>query len=277
MEQFKLSEHTDKNKIFIINRSEIEGRMDPYFYKEEFNKLRTFFDKNEFIKIGDVLISWNRGDGPRNGFYTEAEDGVYFLRVNNLKNNSIDLTDVKLINRNIHEKNLKRTQVKGGDLIFAISGTKDNLGTVSIIPNSIKEANLNSALVRLDLDRDRILNEFFCILFDLKFVRVQIDFIGKGAAQNNLNNSEIKSIRIPNISIEFQKKIISLMNEKKVLAKQKEAEAQRLLDSIDDYLLGELGITLPNENEPITDIYKSAYFSLDTENLLVKNGRLFLT
>jgi len=275
---FKLSENTDPNKIFIVNRSELKGRIDPYFYKDEFTQLRFLFEYKKFINIGDILKSWNRGDGPREGFYTNDNNGVFFLRVNNLKNNSIDLTDVKLIHRHIHERNLKRTQVKAGDLIFAISGTKDNLGTVSIIPDYIKEANLNSALVRLDLNSDKILNDFFCILFDLKFIRTQIEFIGKGTAQNNLNNEEIKSIRIPDISIENQKNIIDFYQKKKLLKQQKEAEAQKLLDSIDDYLLGELGITLPKEEEHLlqnTD--KNSSYNLDNDNPLVKKGRLFLT
>lgn len=33
MEKFRLSEDIDPNKIFIINRSELEGRIDPNFYK----------------------------------------------------------------------------------------------------------------------------------------------------------------------------------------------------------------------------------------------------
>ena len=128
-------------------------------------------------------------------------------------------------------------------------------------------------MVRLDLNSDKILNDFFCILFDLKFIRTQIEFIGKGTAQNNLNNEEIKSIRIPDISIENQKNIIDFYQKKKLLKQQKEAEAQKLLDSIDDYLLRELGITLPKEEEHLpqnTD--KNNSYNLDNDNPLVKNS-----
>ncbi|MFY7938418.1 MAG: restriction endonuclease subunit S [Flavobacterium sp.] len=237
------------SKFFLINRSELSERFDPYYFKEEFKQLRKKLTEKKFEKVGDFILSWNRGDGPRDGFYTDdTENGVYFLRVNNLKSNSIDLTDVKYINRSIHNTKLKRTQVKGGDLIFAISGTKDNLGTVSIIPNSIKEANLNSALVRLDLDLKKITKDFFCLLFELKFVRTQIEFIGKGAAQNNLNNSEIKSIQIPCLSIVKQEEIILFYNKILNQKQQKEAQAQELIKSIDTYLLNELGITLPIKN-----------------------------
>jgi type I restriction enzyme S subunit len=243
---YSLSSNTNINKAFLISRSDIESRIDPYFFSGEYNTLRKKLFSLNFIKIKSVLKSWNRGDGPRDGYYTEDKDkGVYFLRVNNLKNNTIVLDDVKYIHRHIHNTKLKRTQVKGGDLIFAISGTKDNLGTVSIIPEFIQEANLNSALVRLDLETNKINNEFFCILFSLPFIRTQIEFIGKGAAQNNLNNDEISSILIPDISIESQNKLVLFYKSQVDLQKKKLSESKAFLNSIESYLLNELGIELP--------------------------------
>lgn len=238
-----------KSKSFFINRSELVERIDPYYFKEEFRGLRDKLTQKKFIHIRDIIISWNRGDGPRDGYYTnDIENGVIFLRVNNLKNNSIELKDVKYITRNVHNTKLKRTQVKAGDLIFAISGTKDNLGTVSIIPEQINEANLNSALVRLDLDTEKISKEFFCLLFELNFIRTQIEFIGKGAAQNNLNNNEIKSIQIPNLVISKQNDLVCFYKKALIQKQQKETQAQKLSKSIDTYLLNELGIMLPVKN-----------------------------
>ena len=206
-------------------------------------------DRNS-VFIGSLILSWNRGDGPRTGFYTDdINKGIYFLRVNNLKEHSIDLADVKYIYRKVHEKTLQRAKVTAGDLIFAISGTKDNLGTVSIIPSPIKEANLNSALVRLDLDESRITKEFFCYFFDLDIAKKQIEFIGKGVAQNNLNNEEISDIRIPLPPIEIQKHLVAEIEAAREIRNQKLSQVKELLSSIDSYLLNELGLTLPEKNE----------------------------
>ncbi len=237
------------------------------------------------MKAGSIIKSWNRGDGPRTGYYAEDQDDkVIFLRVNNLKNNTIELKNVKYIHRKIHETKLRRTQVTKGNVVFAISGTKNNLGTVSVIPNSIEEANLNSALVRLDLDDSIIDKYFFCILFSLPFIRKQIEFIGKGAAQNNLNSNEIASILIPNLSLEKQREIIDfydLANQKK---QEKEAEAKRLLESIDEYLLEKLGIELPQEKEAKKIFFTSLktiqgkrldpfYYSDKFDDLKTKTGK----
>ena len=248
---FHFSPDIDGNKVFCTNLNHCHARLDPYYHKPDFFAIRNQLDKHsKFQKIGSLVKSWNRGDGPRDGFYTDdIHKGVYFLRVNNLKNHTVDIRNVKYITRYVHENTLKRTQVTAGDVIFAISGTKDNLGTVSVLPEHIKEANLNSALVKFELDWTIIDRNYFCYMFDLEITKTQIDFIGKGAAQNNLNNEEISQINIYLPSIEKQKEIVKHLDNTHASKKSKETEAQRLLDSIDEYLLGELGIALPEKEE----------------------------
>ena len=242
----------------MVKRGALGSRIDPFYHKQYFYNLRNSFTTKGFIFVKSLIKSWNRGDGPRDGFYTDNHDnGVFFLRVNNLKENSIDLTDVKFITRYVHERTLKRSQVTAGDLIFAISGTKDNLGTVSIIPENITSANLNSALVRLDLNLQMIDKWYFCLLFSLNFVRTQIDFIGKGAAQNNMNNEEICQIQIPLPSLLEQSEIVEMFNQAYAEKRQKEAEAKELLASIDAYLLEQLGIVLPDKIEEKNVFYVS--------------------
>lgn len=248
---FQLSSDINQNKTFLVNLTECRVRLDPYYYKPEFLALRKRLENHQlFQKMGSLIKSWNRGDGPREGFYTDdAENGVFFLRVNNLKNHTIDINEIKYITRYVHENTLKRAKVSAGDVVFAISGTKDNLGTVSVIPESILEANLNSALVKLELNWSVIDKKYFCYMFDLNITRTQIDFIGKGAAQNNLNNEEISQIYLFLPPINQQKKIVWHLDEAHTKKEKKEAEAQRLLGSIDDYLLSELGINLPKSEE----------------------------
>lgn len=238
-------------QCFKVKSHEIVKRFDPYYYMPEFKNLNNKLLKlDNVVSIGSIIKSWNRGDGPREGFYTEdSTNGIYFIRVNNLKNHTIVLDDIKYINRHIHETKLKRAQVTSGDVVFAISGTKDNLGTVSIIPENIKEANLNSALVKINLDERKILKEYFCYFFDLPIARMQIDFIGKGAAQNNLNNEEISEIFIPLPSMERQKDVINLMKQAYLNKFTKEQEAENKLSDINSIILETLHIKFPEVAE----------------------------
>lgn len=234
-----------ENKVKISDL--MSKRIDPYYYNEEFqNLIKKLKQIKNICNVGTLIKSWNRGDGPREGFYTEDyRSGVPFIRINNLKQNSIDVSGIKYIYRNIHETKLKRTKVTTNNLIFAISGTKENLGTVAIIPDTIKEANLNSALVRLNLDNSKISDKYFCVLFSLNFVRTQINYIGKGAAQNNLNNEEISQILIPVPSFGIQEKIVKIMSDANKKRQEKYDIAKDLLESINDILLKNLNIVIP--------------------------------
>ncbi|MFN5513926.1 MAG: N-6 DNA methylase [Cyanobacteriota bacterium] len=100
-DNFFLSPDVDKNKIFLVKFYNLIARIDPYYHKPHFLSVRNKLISNPlFHRIGKLILSWNRGDGPREGFYTDdVKNGVYFLRVNNLKEHTIDLEDVKYINR----------------------------------------------------------------------------------------------------------------------------------------------------------------------------------
>ena len=82
MEKFKLSENIDPNKVFIINRSELEGRIDPHFHKKEYNIIReklslipTSSIRNESVKIFSGITPLSGGDA-----YTDKNNGIPFVR-----------------------------------------------------------------------------------------------------------------------------------------------------------------------------------------------------
>ena len=173
-----------------------DKRLDVHYNTLEFQQSRRYLQGLPHSILAEkIILKSDRGDGPRAGFYTDDEkNGVPFIRTNNLEEHSLDLSDAKYITRYVHEKTLKRTIVGPGDLIIACTG---DLGSASIIPANVKEANLNSALVRLEIDKTRITQEFFCCFFACAIARNQISFIGKGAAQHNLNIEEIGEVLIP--------------------------------------------------------------------------------
>ncbi len=230
-----------------MRRGDVNRRLDVNFSSPEYQAIIERLKTHTKIQpIGNLIKSWNRGDGPREGFYTEdTENGVYFLRVNNLTNHTVDVSEVKHITREVHEKTLARTKSKPGDLIFAVSGTKDNLGTVAIIPPEIKEANLNSALINLRIDEELISKEFFCWFVDSQVSRTQIEFIGKGVAQNNLNVEEISEILIPLPSLEIQRELVNELEAARTARCDKLAQADALLSGLDGWLLAKLDLQAP--------------------------------
>ena len=48
---FELSPHIDNNKIFLVNLSEIEGRLAPFYYSHTFNKTKKQLLKKQSVKF----------------------------------------------------------------------------------------------------------------------------------------------------------------------------------------------------------------------------------
>ena len=81
----------------------------------------------------------------------------------------------------------------------------------------------------------------------LKLNQENIYKLQRGSAQPHVYASDLSEIPIPKPNIETQNKIIEIMKEANLLKEKLEKEADKLLSSIDEYLLKELGINLPKK------------------------------
>jgi len=88
MSQFKLSSQVDKNKVFLVNHSELEGRLDIDFYRPNIMALEKIIRQKSTKKLNDFIVCMKSGATPsvteEEKFYSDAENGVPFLRVQNL-------------------------------------------------------------------------------------------------------------------------------------------------------------------------------------------------
>lgn len=87
------------------------------------------------------------------------------------------------------------------------------------------------------------------ILRDKKILESAKNSFGGSAGQQRVSSSYLKSIQIPLPPMSVQQEIVDIYNKASNEKQAKEQEAKALLDSIDSYLLGELGITLPETKE----------------------------
>lgn len=63
---YQVPQHIDKNKIFIVNRSEIEGRLEPAFYKPSIACLEAKIRSLSKKKIRHYALSFAGGATPKN-------------------------------------------------------------------------------------------------------------------------------------------------------------------------------------------------------------------
>jgi restriction endonuclease S subunit len=235
-------------EFFVTYLKDIEGRIDPHYYRKEFVAKKAMLSSVRFhsYPLGKLITDISGGATPKlgEGYYADDKSGVPFLRVQNISESGLVLDDLKYIQREIHNTLLKRSQLKAYDLVFTITG---RIGNVSVIPKGF-EGNINQHSVRFHLktkiDETQIVPEYIAIYLNSNLGNTLSVQGATGGTRPALDYGRVKSIQIPIPPPEIQNKIIDVMQSAYQSKRQKETEAQKLLDSIDDYLLGELGINI---------------------------------
>lgn len=256
MGDFKLNTDINGNKVFILNRSELEKRLDPFYYIPELKELEKKVRQKDIKPLRDYVISVSSGATPKTAeiekYYSDKENGIPFLRVQNLSPTGIlDYSDCKYINKETHENYLKRSQVKEGDLLVKITGV-GRMAVASVAPDGfIGNTNQHMVVIRTGS------KEISTVL--ASFLNSDI---GEKLASRRATGGTRPALDYPallSIPILFDEKILELTHKAVNLKNQKEQEAKALLKSIDDYLLLEFGITIPEKDNSLQNrIFKTS-------------------
>ena len=260
------------NRVFRINRSELEDRFDPIFYASDLAKFNTNIFKSVLLK--SIVKYFKSGFGAGKQEQTDAKNGIIQIRPTNIDENGFLKYD-----KNIYlpiDKNSIRIEVD--DIIFNNTNSQELVGKTAILKEN-KELTFSNHITIIRVRKEAILPDYLWIILNMyQRNRIFYSICTNWNNQSGIGLELLKKLKIPLPPLEIQQQIVDLYEKAYSEKQQKEAEAQRLLDSIDNYLLGELGITLPKEEELLpqnTD--KNNSYNLDNDNPLVKKGRLFLT
>ena len=260
------------NRVFIINRSELEDRFDPIFYASDLAKFNTNIFKSVLLK--SIVKYFKSGFGAGKQEQTDAKNGIIQIRPTNIDENGFLKYD-----KNIYlpiDKNSIRIEVD--DIIFNNTNSQELVGKTAILKEN-KELTFSNNITIIRVRKEAILPDYLWIILNMyQRNRIFYSICTNWNNQSGIGLELLKKLKIPLPPLEIQQQIVDLYEKAYTEKQQKEAEAERLLDSIDNYLLGELGITLPKEEELLpqnTD--KNNSYNLDNDNPLVKKGRLFLT
>jgi len=246
-------------ECFTVYTDEVEGRIDPFYYKPLFVKLIRKIKKSNFgfVRFGEIIQDISGGATPRieGDFYSYS--GIPFLRVQNITEEGINLEDVKFIKKEVHEKMLKRSQLHENELVFTITG---RIGSVAVVPKNFA-GNINQHSVRIKLkeyfNNNQILPEYIALFFNLKIGQILSFRETTGGTRPALDYEAIKDLVIPFPDMQKQKELVDKTKQVYSLKQSKEAEALKLLDSLNDYVLDELGIKLPELKDKMVYIVNS--------------------
>ena len=104
---------------------------------------------------------------------------------------------------------MKRFELKSGDLIMSCSGT---MGKIAIVPENIEQGVINQALLKISPNRN-VMGEYIARLLSSKYFQDILSKLSGGAAIQNVPAvSVLKDITVPVPSIKNQKSIVDIID-----------------------------------------------------------------
>ena len=161
-------------------------------------------DKWETTKLEDVLNFVGSGVTPLGGKETYVEEGVLFIRSQNVLWGTCDFSDAVFITKEVH-KEMSRSHVKKNDVLLNITGA--SIGRSAIYLED-REANVNQHVTILRCNKN-IEPNFLMNYLISKDGQDKIWSVQSGASRQALNYQQIKAMQIPLPPLEIQREIVA--------------------------------------------------------------------
>lgn len=177
--------------------------------KDAFDNAQAMCER--FTPIEELLVTDRKGmsTGPFGTMLKKHEHkttGVPMLGIENIDSGKfIDGNKIFVTPEKAAE--LKSFALKSGDIIISRSGT---VGELCVVPPRMEGALLSTNLMRVSLDCQKVLPEYFIYLFQSKgIVLDQVKELCKGSTRIFLNQTILKQIRFPIPNVHEQLQIIN--------------------------------------------------------------------
>ena len=163
----------------------------------------------KLIEIGESTLKI--ADGNYSSKYPRSEDfvneGIPFIRANNLTNKKVIDTDMYYITTKKHSE-LKKGHLKAKDVLIT---TRGNIGQVAIVPERHDGSNINAQIVLLRCDENWC-PEYLLYSLSSEFVLRQIPPLTTGTALKQLPVKNLKKLKIPLPPLTTQKRIAQILD-----------------------------------------------------------------
>jgi len=217
----------------IIRKSELEGglRLDAEYYQPEYF---IDFSKGNWRPIGSFLKTCQYGLSQA---MNDEKKGYPMFKMDDI--NYAFLFDDEVRYVDIPEKIFNDFKLAKNDVLFNRVNSEEFVGRTGIFKLDLKST-FASYLIRLQIkDNSGIIPDYLNIFLNSKYGLKQIrKFSRRAVNQANVNAEELKEIKIPVLSINFQKEIEKLSNE----SWQNFELSESLYSQAEDLLLEELDL-----------------------------------
>jgi len=247
MSNFAISPTLNKNKVFILHRSEIEKRLDPDYYH-----LERRFEIDRLKKSKHLLKSLKSTASFPKIILSENPDNLPYIGLEDIESNT-----GAYFNNSEKENFGTALHFKAGNVLFP--KLRPYLNKVHLA-----EFDGICSTEFVILDSNKVSPKFLSAFLRSSIVVNQTKHMMSGNTLPRLQTDDIENILVPIADEATQNKVVSIMESALEQKRQNEAAIEKLLASIDDYLLKELGITLPT---PPENILKNRIFTSQLSEL----------
>lgn len=187
--------------------AELTARKQQYEYYRD--SLLTFDDSVPIVKLGDIAIVTKLAGFEFTKYVNYSNEGnIIALRGLNVKNGTLDLTDVKYIDNSDLSK-LNRSKLHIGDMLFTYVGTIGQVALVDVENKYYLAPNV--ALIRST--SKQLLPEYMKYYFQSNiFWNTQINRLLQSSSMKNIPMEKIRKFEIPLPPLKEQERIVFILD-----------------------------------------------------------------
>ena len=166
---------------------------------------------------------------------SESNDGNYLIRAGDIKNNTIDISSLRTISKQV-DNEYSRSRVSGGEILITVVGA--GIGECGIVPVSCKGFNIARAVAKVPI---KDFSARFILLWLNSTIAINwMKAEAREVARPTLNLEQLREIPLPLPSIEEQTEIVRRLEQLFAFADKIEArytKAKTMLDKLPQSIL----------------------------------------
>jgi restriction endonuclease S subunit len=165
------------------------------------------FGKNWLVRaLSEVTSIVTKGSSPKWQGFDYCDDGIVFVRSQNVGWGKLDLTDVARLPKGFNEKE-KKSVLKTGDVLLNIVGA--SIGRVAIATTEVDGGNVNQAVAVLRCEQEKMLPKFLMGYLLSPSMQTLIHAQAVDVARANFSLGDISRLPVPTPPLAEQTRIVA--------------------------------------------------------------------
>ena len=242
----------------------MNNRLDPHFYHPRFEKLLSVLRQSPHETLGNIIKPCHHKWDPEE----HQENTFRYIEINNVSRVTGEASFSEVPVKDAPSR--AQMMVEKDDIIVSL--TRPHHGSIALINDNLDSCVASTGFAILREIKYPILNRTY--LYSVLRTQLCLSQMLQRSSGGNypaITTDQLMRILIPIPKPEIQNDIVEIMQSAYTQKKQKDQEADALLDSIGDYMLAELGIEMPVIEENKCFVVHAGEIEDRIDPLYVKN------